>query len=158
MNFIKSITKQIYEYLHKHWAKAYFQKFKSFNKCLFGKHLHKHFYDHLHKHWAKAHFQKFKSFNKCLSYNDVVKLSDVVPGAYKFFATYCDDNLSRRLLEMGFVPNEEVIVIKKSGRKGSVVVKVKGSKIALNHRVADKILLKRKYYGNHRAYSSCYSR
>jgi Fe2+ transport system protein FeoA len=112
MNFIKSITKQIYEYLHKHWV--------------------------------KAHFQKFKSFNKCLSYNGMVKLSDVVPGAYKFSATYCDDKLARRLLEMGFVPNEEVIVIEKRGRKGSVMVKVKGSKIALNHRVADKILLKRK--------------
>ncbi|MDR2812082.1 MAG: ferrous iron transport protein A [Endomicrobium sp.] len=158
MNFIKSITKQIYWYLHKHWIKAHFQKFKPFNKHPFCDHSHKHPYGYLHKHWVKAHFQKFKSFNKHLSYNDVVKLSAVVPGAYKFFATYCDDKLFRRLLEMGFVPNEEVIVISKSDKKGSVVVKVKGSKIALNHRVADKILLKRKYYGNHKAYPSCYSR
>jgi Fe2+ transport system protein FeoA len=133
MNFIKSITKQIYKYLHKRWV--------------------------------KAHFQKFKSFNKCLSYNGMVKLSDAVPGAYKFFATYCmhklsdhhhhhhhhahmypdcNDKLARRLFELGFVPNEEVIVIENRGGRGGVMVKVKDSKIVLNHRVADKIVLKRK--------------
>ena len=136
MHFIKSITKQIYEYLHKHWV--------------------------------KAHFQKFKSFNKRLSYNGIVKLSDAVPGNYKFSATYCmhklsehnhhhhhnhhhthmypdcNDKLARRLFELGFVPNEKVVVIQNRGSRGGVMVKVKGSKIILNHRVADKILLKRK--------------
>jgi Fe2+ transport system protein FeoA len=134
MNFIKSITKQIYEYLHKHWV--------------------------------KAHFQKFKSFNKCLSYNGMVKLSDAVTGAYKFSGTYCNDKLAHRvsehnhhhahmylncndklahrLLELGFVRNEKIVVIENRGSKGGVMVKVKGSKIVLNHRVAEKILLKRK--------------
>ncbi|MDR3195689.1 MAG: ferrous iron transport protein A [Endomicrobium sp.] len=110
----------------------------------FIKSITKQIYDHLHKHWVKTHFQKFKLFNKRLSYNRMAKLSDVVPGSYKFSAIYCEDKLARRLLEMGFVPNEEVIVIENRGRKGSVMVKIKGSKIALNHRVADKILLKRK--------------
>jgi Fe2+ transport system protein FeoA len=74
----------------------------------------------------------------------MTKLSDAVPGAYKFAAVYCDDKLDHRLLEMGFVPNEEIIVIENRGCKGGVMVKIKGSKIALNHRAADKILLKRK--------------
>jgi Fe2+ transport system protein FeoA len=111
----------------------------------FIKSITKQFYKYLHKHWVKAHFQKFKSFNKCLSYNGMVKLSDAVPGAYRFSAMYCnDDKLARRLSELGFVPNEKIVMIENRGSKGSVMVKIKGSKIVLNHQVADKILLKRK--------------
>jgi Fe2+ transport system protein FeoA len=145
MNFTKSIAKQIHYYLHKH--------------CI------------------KAHFQKFKSFNKCLSYNGMVKLSNAIPGAYKISVTYCNDKLAhrlsehnhhhharmndklaRRLSELGIIPNEKIVVIENRGRKGSVIVKVKGSKIVLNRQVADKILLKRNNYDNQKAYSSCYNR
>jgi Fe2+ transport system protein FeoA len=74
----------------------------------------------------------------------MAKLSSVVPGAYRFVAAYGDARLNQRLLEMGFVPNEEVIVIEKGKKKGGITVKVRGSKIALNDKVAEKILLKRK--------------
>jgi Fe2+ transport system protein FeoA len=105
----------------------------------------KQIYEHFHKRWVRAHFQKFKSFNKCLSYNGIAKLSTVVPGAYRFVAAYSDDTkLTQRLLEMGFVPNEEIVVIRSGAQKSGVMIKIRGSKIALNNEVASKILLKRK--------------
>ncbi|MDR1662828.1 MAG: ferrous iron transport protein A [Endomicrobium sp.] len=110
----------------------------------FIKKITKQIYEYLHKHWIKVHFQKFKSFNKHLSYNDTVKLSNAVPGFYKFSATYCNDKFANRLSELGFIQNEKIIVIENKCNKSGVIVKVKGSKIVLNHQVADKILLKRK--------------
>lgn len=101
-------------------------------------------YEYFRKRWVRIHFQKFKSFNKYLSCNGMAKLSDVVPGAYKFVAAYGDAKLNLRLLEMGFVPNEEVIVIESGKKKSGIMVKIRGSKIALNNKVAEKILLKRK--------------
>ncbi|MDR0977982.1 MAG: ferrous iron transport protein A [Endomicrobium sp.] len=101
-------------------------------------------HEHLYKYWVKTHFHKFKSFNKHLSYSGIAKLTIAVPGAYKFYNTYCDKRIAHRLLEMGFIPNEKIIVIENNGHNGSIIVKVKGSKIALNHRLADKILIKRK--------------
>jgi Fe2+ transport system protein FeoA len=102
-------------------------------------------YEYFHKRWVRTHFQKFKSFNKyCLSYNGIAKLSNVVPGVYKFVAAYGDAKLNRRLLEMGFVPNEEVIVIESENKKSGIMVKIRGSKIALNNKAAEKILIKRK--------------
>jgi Fe2+ transport system protein FeoA len=108
------------------------------------KSITKQIYKYLHKHWIKAHFQKFKSFNKCLSYNGTTKLSEAVPGVYKFSVIYCNDKLAHRLSELGFISNEKITVIENRGNKGGVMVKIKGSKIVLNHQIADKILLKRK--------------
>ncbi|MCA6079712.1 MAG: ferrous iron transport protein A [Endomicrobium sp.] len=101
-------------------------------------------YEYWHKRWIKAHFQNYKAFDSCLKYNGMAKLSDAGPGVYRFVIAYCDDNkLGHRLLEMGFVPGEYLTVIENTGLKGSVMVKVKGSKIALSNKIADKILLKR---------------
>jgi Fe2+ transport system protein FeoA len=103
-------------------------------------------YGHIHgRHVRKVHFKEFKSFNECLRCNIVVKLGSAVPGVYVFVAAYCSKKFGYRLLEMGFVPGEELTVIVNTGHNGSVVVKVKGSKIALGNRIADKILLKRRY-------------
>jgi Fe2+ transport system protein FeoA len=111
----------------------------------FIKSIVKQIYGHSRKRWFKSHFQKFKSFNKYLSYNKMAKLSDAVPGAYRFVTANSDDNkLTQRLLEMGFIPNEEIIVIESGVRKSGVMIKIKDSKIALNNKVAEKILLKRK--------------
>jgi Fe2+ transport system protein FeoA len=75
----------------------------------------------------------------------MAKLSDAVPGVYRFVtANNDDDKLTQRLLEMGFIPNEEIIIIESRARKSGVMVKIRGSKIALNNKVAEKILLKRK--------------
>ncbi|MDR3256069.1 MAG: ferrous iron transport protein A [Endomicrobium sp.] len=107
------------------------------------KKIMKSIYEYWHRRWIKAHFQKFKSFNNCLKYNCMAKLSNAVPGVYRFVAAYCDEKLGHRLLEMGFVPGEKLTVIANIGSKGSVMVKVKGSKIALSNKIADKILLKK---------------
>lgn len=101
-------------------------------------------YDYWHKRWIRAHFQKFKAFNRCLQYNGMAKLSSAVPGRYKFVGAYCDEKLARRLLEIGFVPDEEITIIANTGNKGSIMIKIKGSKIALSNKIADNILLKRK--------------
>jgi Fe2+ transport system protein FeoA len=75
----------------------------------------------------------------------MAKLSDTVPGAYRFvFANSDDHKLTQRLLEIGFIPNGEIIVIESGVRKSGVMVKIRGSKIALNNKVAEKILVKRK--------------
>ncbi|GHT06081.1 hypothetical protein AGMMS5026_02820 [Endomicrobiia bacterium] len=101
-------------------------------------------YRYWHERWVKAHFQKYKSFNDCLKYNGMAKLSDAVPGVYRFITAYCDGKLAYRLLEMGFVPGEYLTVIENTGLKGSTMIKIKDSKIALSNKIADKILLKKK--------------
>jgi ferrous iron transport protein A len=108
------------------------------------KRIAKSIYDYWRKRWIKAHFQKFKAFNRCLQHNGMAKLSSAVPGSYRFVAAYCDEKLWRRLLEMGFVPGEEITVITNTGDKGSIMIKIKESKIALSNKIADNILLKRK--------------
>jgi Fe2+ transport system protein FeoA len=100
-------------------------------------------YEYWHERWIKAHFQKYKAFNNCLKYNGMAKLSDAVPGVYRFVAAYCDEKLAHRLLEMGFVPGEYLSVIENIGPKGDIVIKIKGSKIALSNKIADKILLRK---------------
>jgi Fe2+ transport system protein FeoA len=100
-------------------------------------------YGYWHECWGKAHFQKYKSFNNCLKYNGMAKLSDAVPGTYRFIVAYCGEKLAHRLLEMGFTPGEYLTVIENTGPKGSVIIKIKGSKIALNNKIADKILLRK---------------
>jgi Fe2+ transport system protein FeoA len=101
----------------------------------------KHTYEYWHKRWIKAHFQKFKALDHCLKYNGMAKLSNAVPGSYKFVAANCDEKLRHRLLEMGFLPGEELIVIENTGYRGSIMVKIKGSRIALSNKIADNILL-----------------
>jgi Fe2+ transport system protein FeoA len=102
-------------------------------------------YRYWHKHCIRTHFKKFKAFNSNPKHdNEVARLSNIVPGVYEFIAVYCDVRLGHRLFEMGFIPNEEITVIETTGLNGIVMVKIKGSKIALSSKIADKILLKRK--------------
>ncbi len=60
----------------------------------------------------------------------------------KFISTSCDADLGHRLLEMGFVPGEYITVMTNTGSKGTVMVKVKGAKIALSNKIAESILVK----------------
>ena len=59
----------------------------------------------------------------------------------KLVSTSCDASLGRRLLEMGFTPGENILVVTNTGKKGSIMVKVKGSKIALSNKIADNIIV-----------------
>lgn len=73
----------------------------------------------------------------------MTKLSCAKKGACcKFISTSCDADLGHRLLEMGFVPGEDITVMTNTGSKGTVMVKVKGSKIALSNKIAESILVK----------------
>lgn len=75
----------------------------------------------------------------------MTKLSCAKKGACcKFISTSCDADLGHRLLEMGFVPGEDITVMTNTGSKGTVMVKVKGSKIALSNKIAENILVKEK--------------
>lgn len=62
----------------------------------------------------------------------------------KFISTSCDAPLEHRLLEMGFVPGEDITVVTNTGSNGTIMVKVKDSKIALSNKIAEKILVKEK--------------
>jgi Fe2+ transport system protein FeoA len=73
----------------------------------------------------------------------MAKLSNAVPGIYVLVAVCYVEKFGYRLLEMGFVPGEKITVIANTGHDGSVIVKIKGSKIALSSRTAGMILLKR---------------
>jgi len=58
-------------------------------------------------------------------------------------AANCDNRLAHRLLEMGFVPGEDISVLTNSGKKGSIMIRVKGSKVALSNKIADNILVEK---------------
>ena len=59
----------------------------------------------------------------------------------KFMSANCDSRLANRLLDMGFIPGEEIEVLRNSGKKssGTIMVKIKGSKVALSNKIADNI-------------------
>jgi len=97
----------------------------------------------MHRKWVKSHYTS-EPHNKGLH-----KLSGLRKNvSCKFMAANCDNRLAHRLLEMGFVPGEDVTVVTNSGKKGSIMVKVKGSKVALSNKIADNILV-RKIGKNH---------
>jgi glycosyltransferase involved in cell wall biosynthesis/Fe2+ transport system protein FeoA len=107
----------------------------------------KHVYGHWHRHWAEKHYRKFKKFNLIFQNNPKIKLSIAVPGVYKFVSSNNNDKrLNHRLLEIGFIPKIRLRVIKNSGEKGSILLKIKGSKIVLSNKIADKILVERNHY------------
>jgi Fe2+ transport system protein FeoA len=98
-----------------------------------------------HRRHIEYHIKKFKEFNLIFQNNDTVKLSTTVPGVYKFILSYnSDKKLNLRLLEMGFVPGVKLRVIKNTGKKGSIILRIKGSKIVLSNKITDKILVERK--------------
>jgi len=159
----KKILNRICRYLHgcfhgyfrRHGIKSHLhrdrERFKQASKSYFNG-IKSHFYKDrepfqtfgdkpdFHSH---GHHHRHGAFRGDSIY-DVVRLSYAKPGVYKFIAVYCGEKLRHRLLEMGFVPGEWLTVIGSAGAKGSVMVKIKGAKIALGNEVAYKILLERK--------------
>lgn len=130
MKQFKWILRYIYGYLHRYLVKAHFHR--HIHMGMKGKACD---YGNFHK---RVH--GYRPFN-----NDVVdnftKLSCVSPGEYKLLAIYCNRKLKYRLLEMGFVPGKDLIVINNGGPSGGMMIKIKGAKIALSNEVADKILV-----------------
>jgi Fe2+ transport system protein FeoA len=101
----------------------------------------KYIYEYCYRYLVKPHLQ----INNCSEYyDDMIKLSIAVPGVYKFVVAYCGGKLGHRLLEMGFVPEEELTVVKNAGLNGSIVIKLKGSKIVLSNKIADKCIVKKR--------------
>jgi Fe2+ transport system protein FeoA len=72
------------------------------------------------------------------------KLSLAKKGVYEFICAKCDECLAHRLLEMGFIPSEDIEVLSNTGSTGSVMIAIKGSKIALSSKIADNILVMEK--------------
>jgi Fe2+ transport system protein FeoA len=70
------------------------------------------------------------------------KLSCAKRGACKFVSTCCDEKLAHRLSEMGFTPGGNIKVVSCGNSNGSVMVEVKGSKLALSNKIADSIFIK----------------
>ncbi|MDR0724149.1 MAG: ferrous iron transport protein A [Endomicrobium sp.] len=105
----------------------------------------KHICNNWRKRWAKRHFKKFNEFNLIFKNNTLIKLSTAVPGVYKFvISNNTDKKLNHRLHEIGFLPNTKLRVLKNTGKRGSILIKIEGSKIVLSNKIADKILLERK--------------
>ncbi|MDR1244203.1 MAG: glycosyltransferase [Endomicrobium sp.] len=107
----------------------------------------KHMYSHWHRHWTEKHHKRFEKFNLIFQNNPSIKLSTAVPGVYKFASSNNNDKgLNHRLLEIGFIPGIRLRVIKNTGEKGSLLLKIKGSKIVLSNKIADKILVERNHH------------
>jgi glycosyltransferase involved in cell wall biosynthesis/Fe2+ transport system protein FeoA len=107
----------------------------------------KHMYYHWHRHWTEKHRIRFKKFNLIFQNNPNIKLSTAVPGVYKFASSNNNDKgLNHRLLEIGFMPGTMLRVIKNTGEKGSILLKIKGSKIVLSNKIADKLLVERNHH------------
>jgi len=71
----------------------------------------------------------------------MMPLSMVSPGeAVKVTAVRAGWGLQRRLADLGLTPGVRVRVIS-SGRSGPVVIAVRGSRLALGHGVAHKIMV-----------------
>ncbi|MDR1928844.1 MAG: ferrous iron transport protein B [Endomicrobium sp.] len=95
---------------------------------------------HQHKrHKNKIDSQKFNNCLKCTI--DTIVLNNACPGIYRFVAIHCCGNLKYKLLEMGFIHGEKLRIIKNTGYNGNVIIVIKGTKIALNNKIASKILL-----------------
>ncbi|MDR2676472.1 MAG: ferrous iron transport protein A [Endomicrobium sp.] len=98
------------------------------------------FYQFLFSNFINIKYEKSKSD---IYDNKLTVLSNAVPGSYKFIIVNCDKKSYYRLLEMGFIPSEKLIVISNIKNKGCTIVKVKGSKIILSDKIAKHIFLKR---------------
>ncbi|MDR2708966.1 MAG: ferrous iron transport protein A [Elusimicrobiota bacterium] len=74
----------------------------------------------------------------------IIPLSNAELRDYIFIYAYCpDEHFEHKLLEMGFVPGSSLKVLEKTnmGHKSSVLVKIKGSTLALNMQIAENILI-----------------
>lgn len=107
--------------------------------------LIKNIYGALRKRLVKKHLNKFDEFNLVFKNNNTISLNVAVPGVYRVaLLDNTDKKLYLRFLELGFLPNTKLRVLKNTGKNGSTLIKIRGSKIALSNKIANKILLERK--------------
>jgi Fe2+ transport system protein FeoA len=107
------------------------------------------FYDYWRRKAVKANIKAYKQkknlkiarFPIC---DGLSRLSCAKRGHCKFVSTCCDEQLAHRLSEMGFTPGGDIKVVEKAGGtlRGSVMVEVKGSKLALSDKIANNIVIK----------------
>lgn len=57
----------------------------------------------------------------------------------KIVAISCKEDITKRLMEMGFLIHEKVLVKANTGKNGSLLLKIKGSTIALSNKIAENI-------------------
>ncbi|MDR1052364.1 MAG: ferrous iron transport protein A [Endomicrobium sp.] len=86
--------------------------------------------------------RKNKKRYRKIEYSGTIKLSDAIPGKYKFVSMHCDRIFVHKLLEIGFINDEEIFIIYNTGLNGNVILKIKESKIALSNKIAKKIIIK----------------
>ncbi|MDR2860495.1 MAG: ferrous iron transport protein A [Elusimicrobiota bacterium] len=79
-------------------------------------------------------------------YENLISLSIAPEGEYTFITLICEPEIEHRLLEMGFIPGAEIKIVTKTGigENSSVMIEIKGSKLALNNKIANEILVKAK--------------
>ncbi|MDR3112900.1 MAG: ferrous iron transport protein A [Endomicrobium sp.] len=107
------------------------------------------FYDYWRRKLVKTNI-KMRGQNKTLKKpqppicDGLGRLSCAKRGVCKFVSTCCDEKLAHRLSEMGFTPGGDIKVVEELGRalRGSVMVEVKGSKLALSDKIANNIFIK----------------
>jgi Fe2+ transport system protein FeoA len=92
----------------------------------FGKDAHHH-HPHIHKHYNPD--------------KPLISLSVAQRGEYEFITTLCDHEMEHRLMEMGFIPQTKIKVIENPDSSGAVFIEIKGSKLALNSKIANDILV-----------------
>jgi Fe2+ transport system protein FeoA len=73
-----------------------------------------------------------------------LQLGKAKKGVYKFLCVKCDGHLVHKLLEMGFIPGDDIKVVSNMGSNGSVMIEVKGSKLVLSNKIADNIFVTEK--------------
>jgi Fe2+ transport system protein FeoA len=108
----------------RHPGGGFFQS-KRFGDC--GGHRHHHHHGHGRQ-----------------SLDNLRSLSIIPAGEYIFVTTLCSHEMEHRLLEMGFVQGEKIKLIERTGNENdsSVVVEIKGSRLALSSKMANDILVK----------------
>ncbi|AKL98354.1 FeoA family protein [Endomicrobium proavitum] len=136
----KHIKHHVFGNLRKRWQKEHFINPDSHDN---DRHRHHHAHDHIHRDHS-GHDHSFYHCGESGYHKGLIKLGSAQTGTYKFVAAFCDEDLGHRLLEMGFVPGGDVTVIANAGLRGSVMIEIKGSKLALSHKIADNILLMKK--------------
>jgi len=107
------------------------------------------FYSYWHRKLVKSknkEYMQAKALNASQSSacEGISRLSCAKRGTCKFVSTCCDEQLSRRLSEMGFIPGGDIKVVERASgsSRGGVMVEVKGSKLALSEQIADNIFIK----------------
>ena len=124
----------MFEKLKKHIQRAHYRRHRKRLQKM--RHIHDHIHG-IHHHFRHIHDIDTKNLSS---------LSIVPVGKYTFITTLCSPEMEHRLLEMGFVPQTDITVLAKTGghENGSVLIEIKGSKLALNFKTANEILVKEK--------------